>query len=85
LKLNEIFWQLANWIFIENNTKVFSNTHSDCSNDLISVINGMLSVRNIIVRNNTNYNTIFRLRFSFLLLNYYIEVSSNNARLVLIT
>ena len=82
----EIYWQLTNRIFIRN-TEICSNTHNDSSNNLISVTNTIIILLNgsIFIRNNTNYNSIFRLQLSLLLLNFYIEVSSNNARQVLVT
>ena len=80
----EVFWQLTNWIFI-GYTTICSNTHNGSSNNLITVTNSMISLRNITVRDNAKYNTIFRLQFSLLRLFSYIEVSRNNARQVLMT
>ena len=80
----EIYWQLTNRVLIKK-TEIYSNTYNDNSNNLISVTNGILLLKDIIVRNNTNLNTIFRLQSSLLRLYSYVEVSSNNARQVLIT
>ena len=81
----KIYWQLTNRVIIQD-TEIYSNTHNDNSNNLISVTNGMLLLKGrIFVRNNTNLNTIFRLQSSLLLLYSYIEVSSNNTRQVLMT
>ena len=58
----EIFWQLTNQMIIRN-TKVCSNTHSDNSNNLVSVTNTMIALKNLVyVGNNENYNSLLRLQ-----------------------